>query len=222
MTSRIAVSYDTSCTSTQHVHTYVDSRITRVPLLSFQTSARKSLKLVRISSPTPRLSSAKSASRAYMNSRLEHARRCCPFSLLHASCRLFLLRLRLFLLLLLVLRFLCFSFEAHLSLSLSLSFVVCLLLFVLHPLFSSMLALLARIFTTLSFIRSSLHYSTYISLLLFLLSLSFFLSYTRSLDLHHALALICLRLMLFFVTCVFLLPSTLSFLFSDTCRHIFP
>lgn len=120
VTSRIAVSYDTSCTSTQHVHTYVDSRITRVPLLSFQTSARKSLKLVRISSPTPRLSSAKSASRAYMNSRLEHARRCCPFSLLHASCRLFHLRLRLFLLLLLVPRYGSSAFPSrHISLSLS-------------------------------------------------------------------------------------------------------
>lgn len=120
VTSRIAVSYDTSCTSKQHVHTYVDSRITRVPLLSFQTSARKSLKLVRISSPTPRLSSAKSASRAYMNSRLEHARRCCPFSLPHASCRLFLLRLRLFLLLLLVPRCGSSAFPSrHISLSFS-------------------------------------------------------------------------------------------------------
>lgn len=56
-----------------YAHTRAHSADTMyISLLSFQTSAGKSLKLVRISSPTPRLSSLKSALRAYVNSRLEH------------------------------------------------------------------------------------------------------------------------------------------------------
>jgi len=49
-------------------------------------SLRKSLRLIRISSPTPRLSPLKSASQAYVNSRLEQrARPCSSFASLYRN-----------------------------------------------------------------------------------------------------------------------------------------